>query len=215
MPTWGENGGGGVRELEIALGQLRERFEAVNAVLEGREGWPHRRGFAAEDVRKVADGVIEIWFTWQRFHGYWRPGDFAKTHVYEAQFGLVILDFNSRKAIVACHDQKERKELADAISGVYRLALTPMTLTQPLLDRIGDFDTVKRAGYFIADAAGEVPSNVSYADEDLSTFGVAHAEESNFRSQRKHSFYRIPLGHLTETGVGATSDSGKLWIPSA
>lgn len=206
-------GGEGVPEPGVALEGLRARLGSAAVAAEGRNGLPSRKGFAAEDVREVAEGVVEIWFTWQRFHGYWRPGDFSKTHVYEAQFGLAILDFNSRKAIIACHDRKERKELADAISEVYRLALTPMTLTQPLLDRIGDFGSVKRAGYFIADAVGEVPSNVSYADEDLSTFEVARTEESSFRSQRKHSFYRIPLGHLTETGIGATSDSGKLWIP--
>ena len=206
-------GGDGVPEPEVALAGLRARLRTAAVAAEGRDGLPSRKGFAAEDVREVAEDVVEIWFTWQRFHGYWRPDDFSKTHVYEAQFGLAILDFNSRKAIIACHDRKERKELADAISEVYRLTLTPMSLTQPLLDRIGNFDSVKRAGYFIADAVGEAPSNISFADEDLSTFEVVRAEENSFRSQRKHSFYRIPLGHLTETGIGATSDSGKLWIP--
>jgi hypothetical protein len=205
----GENASAEVAALE----RLRSILSVLNTELERTQDLPHYKGFAAEEVHQVAEGVVEVWFTWQRAHGYWHPDDFSRTHIYEAQFGLAILDLNSRKAIVACHDRKEREHLTEALSRMYSANLTAMTLTQPILDRIGSFDNVKRAGYFVSNVSGDVPSNISYADENLSTIEMARTEERSFRSQRKHSFYRIPLGHLVETGVGATSDSGKLWIP--
>lgn len=193
--------------------RLATELGKLNVDLKRRGSVPPYTGLRIEDIIQPSDDLLEAQLSWQRVHWYWKPDDLSYQHIYELRFGFVVLDFGERKAIVACQTQQERDLLAKALSGVFGLNLSPLILTKPILDQIGTFDRVKKAGYFVADQSGTVPSNIVYADENLSTKPVAREEEADPRSQRKHSFYRIPLGGVVEQGVGATSDSGKLWIP--
>jgi hypothetical protein len=134
--------------------------------------------------------------------------------VYELQFGFAILDLKERKAIVACHTETERDAVIKAINATYGCKLTALTLTKELLDQIGEFDKVKRAAYHIETGDRTVPENISYADERLAAIPLVQQEEHNTRSVRQLSFCRINIGNsVVEQGVGATSKSGKLWIP--
>jgi hypothetical protein len=196
-----------------AFEELRSVLDDLNANLNMGQDLPPHTGFRVEEVTEVESILFEVRFTWRRIHWYWHPDDFSRRHIYEARFGFALLDFRGRKAIISCHDRKERDHLAKALSRVFSVRLAPMVLTQPILDQIGSFDNVKRASYFIGEPPADVPSNITYADENLASSIVAREEELNFRSQRRQSFYRIPLGELVETGVGVTSDPGKIWIP--
>jgi hypothetical protein len=177
-----------------------------------KEASPYKE-FRVEEVIENINGLIELQFTWQRAIWYWEPTNVSLEHIFELQFGFAVLNTHARKAIIACHTEHERKNIADAICRVYPIKLTSLVLTQPILNEIGSFDHVRRAGYFIPDADSNIPSNITYADEKLPTKLIARKEESNPRSERKYSYYLIPLGSIVEQGVGATSDSGKLWIP--
>lgn len=173
---------------------------------------PSNKDFRVFDLIEHDEGIIEIHISWNKVHWYWEPTSISKKHIYEFQFGLVILDLKSHKAIITCHNTHERRTIIDSITGVYPIGLNPLTLTKPILYQIGSFDSVKRASYFINDSDSKTPSNISYADENLSIKSIARSEEENPRSQRMQSFYLIPLGSIKEQGVGASTDSGKLWI---
>jgi len=198
----------------------RKAKELINKLITGpdlglhahKEVAPYKE-FRVEEVVENSSGLIELRFTWQRAIWYWEPMNVSLEHIFELQFGFVVLNIHARKAIIACHTEHERKYIADAICRVYPIKLTPLVLTQPILNEIGSFDHVRRAGYFIPDADSTIPSNITYADEKLPIKKIARQEEINPRSIRKYSYYLIPLGSIVEQGVGATSDSGKLWIP--
>jgi hypothetical protein len=134
--------------------------------------------------------------------------------VEQLEIGFAILDYRVRKAIVVCHTLKERGEIVKLMADGFSIHFSSVTLTKPLLDQIGAFDTVKRAQYEIAQADATTPANITYSDENLASRSLAREEEANPRSQRSQSFYRVPINNqLLEEGVGATSNTGKLWIP--
>ncbi len=164
-------------------------------------------------VRAPKARTLEVLLTWQSSLTYWAPS-FALAQVQQLNFGFVDIDFKVRKAILCCHTLKERQEITDILKTTFGLSLTPIVLTQKLLEQIGTFDHVKRALYVISEPDAVTPTNITYADDNLAARSLARQEEDNPRSQRQQSFYRIPLtNRLIEEGVGATSDSGKLWIP--
>lgn len=193
--------------------QLNREFRRSGAAHLRPSKVPAYRLFTAHEVRTREGYGTEVHFTWERARWYWQPSDVSLAHVYELRFGLAILDFTSHKAVIACQTTHERHALAGALSRVLPVSFSPIALTKPILNQIGTFEHVKRAGYFIADPDPRIPSNITYADDNLAARPLAREEEDNPRSQRKHSFYMIPLGSVVEQGVGATSDSGKLWIP--
>jgi hypothetical protein len=157
--------------------------------------------------------VIQVFLTWHTSYNYWAP-TFAMEQVEQLEFGFAVLDYRVRKAILACHTVKERDEIAKLLAEGFSIRFSSLVLTKPLLEQIGTFDNVKRALYAIAQNDAATPANITYADENLAARSLAREEEENPRSQRLQSFYRIPITDpLLEEGVGATSDSGKLWIP--
>jgi hypothetical protein len=174
---------------------------------------PAYKDFNIEESIEHPGGELEFQISWQHALWYWEPVTVARQHIYEFRFGFAILDFAGRKAIIACQSEQERKDISSALCAVYPITLNPIVLTRPLLDQIGTFDHLKRAGYFIADPGEDAPANITYADPKLSSKVMASGEEKNPRSQRKYSFYVIPLESIQDTGVGASTDSGKLWIP--
>jgi len=196
-----------------ASNRLNAEFMRISAQLENHRGVPTLKAFAVEHVDHTSKAIVEVHFTWHKALFYWSPEVTLET-VYELQFGFAILDLQQRKAIVACHTETERDNIVKAISACYGFKLTPLTLTKELLDQIGTFDKVKRASYYIGTNDRSAPENITYADERLATIAIARQEEENARSVRQLSFYRIPIGDtVVEQGVGATSQSGKLWIP--
>jgi hypothetical protein len=157
--------------------------------------------------------LVQVFLTWHSSYNYWTPS-FAMKQVEQLELGFAVLDYKVRKAIIVCHTVKQRDEIVKLLAKGFSVRFSSMTLTKPLLEQIGTFDSVKRAQYAITQADAATPTNITYADENLAAKSLARAEEENPRSQRRQSFYRIPITNaLLEEGVGATSDSGKLWIP--
>lgn len=205
--------GPGIPVAKTAKGRLDAEFQKLNAGLVGSRSTPPIREFSVEHVDHGTAEVAEIHFTWQRALSYWSP-DVKLERVYELQFGFGVLDLKERKGIVACHTEAERDTIIKAINATYGCKLTALTLTKELLDQIGTFDKVKRVTYHVETHDRTVPENISYADEGLATIPLVKQEEENARSVRQQSFYRITIGSsVIEQGVGATSKSGKLWIP--
>lgn len=203
----------GLHPARTAKRRLEDEFSRANAGLVGGRATPPIKEFAVEHVDHGTADVAEIHFTWQRSLSYWSP-EVKLERVYELQFGFAILDLKERKGIVACHTETERDTIIKVISAAYGCKLTALTLTKELLDQIGTFDKVKRVTYHVETRDRTVPENISYADEGLATIPVVRQEEDNARSVRQQSFYRITIGSsVVEQGVGATSKSGKLWIP--
>ncbi len=166
-------------------------------------------------VDEIRDGLFQVLFTWESPFNYWAP-TFELAQVDQLQFGFSVLDYSVRKGIVCCHTQKERDQLSKVLSGSFAVRFSSLVLTKPLLEQIGSFDFVKRALYVIGKADATTPGNIMYADDNLAARSLARDEEDNPRSQRAQSFYRLAITDpLVEEGVGATSDSGKLWIPKS
>lgn len=195
-----------------ALQGLNKEFEKYKFDSSSKFTSPTYKNFRVSNIKYHKSGPIEIHFVWERIHWYWNPINISKQNIYEFQFGLAILDYASNKGIIACHNIKERKIIVDAIQKTFGIDLTPLLLTKPILDQIGSFDTLRRAGYLLIEENSSLPTNITYADENLALKSTARSEEENPRSQRKHSYYLIPIGSIKEQGIGATSDSGKLWV---
>lgn len=173
----------------------------------------HLQHLQIQLVREPQAGTLEVLLTWQSSLTYWAPS-FDLKQVQQLKFGFAEVDSGTKKAIVCCHTLKERQEITEVLKGALGLSLTPIILTQQLLEQIGTFDHVKRALYVISEPDAVTPANITYADENLAVRSLARQEEVDPRSQRQQSFYRITITNpLIEEGVGATSDSGKLWIP--
>jgi hypothetical protein len=164
-------------------------------------------------VQEPAPRTLQVLLTWQTPYTYWAP-TFALEQVQQLKFGFVVVDFKVRKAILCCHTTRERDEIAELTKAGLGLPLQSLVLTKQLLDQIGTYDHVKRALYTISKPDATTPANITYADDRLAARSLARMEEDNPRSQRQQSFYRIPItDELVEEGLGATSSSGKLWIP--
>lgn len=176
----------------------------------------HSRGLKSLQVQLTDEpqtDVVQVFLTWHSSYNYWAP-TFAMEQIEQLEFGFAVLDYRVRKAIIACHTVKERDEIVKLLAEGFSIRFSSLVLTKPLLEQIGTFDNVKRALYVIAQNDASTPANIAYADENLAARSLAREEEDNPRSQRLQSFYRIPITDpLIEEGVGATSDSGKLWIP--
>ena len=176
----------------------------------------HSSGLTKLKVQLVDEpeqDLFQILFTWESSFNYWSP-TFELSQADQLQFGFSVLDFSVRKGIVCCHTQKERDELAKVLAAGFGVRFSSLILTKPLLEQIGSFDRVKRALYIIGKADAATPTNITYADDNLAARSLAREEEENPRSQRAQSFYRIAITDpLVEEGIGATSDTGKLWIP--
>ena len=171
------------------------------------------RNLQCQLVDEYEPDVIQILLTWESELTYWTPS-IQLERVKQLEFGFAILDFRARKAIIACHTVRERDEISDLLCAGFSVEFTGIVLTKPLLEQIGTFDKVKRASYVIASPDAVTPANIVYADDNLGVRRLAFEEENNSRSQRNQSFYRIPiLDGLLEEGLGATSETGKLWIP--
>jgi hypothetical protein len=164
-------------------------------------------------VEELKPDSVQVFLTWQASLRYWAPG-FTVKQVEVLKIGFVVLSYGERKAVIVCHTLKERDEIVKVVTKGFSLQLSSMILTKPLLNQIGGFDRVKRAQYVIPQTDAATPSNITYADENLASRSLARDEENSPRSQRSQSFYRIPIANsLLEEGVGASSDTGKLWIP--
>jgi hypothetical protein len=176
----------------------------------------HSAGLRELQVQMLEEpmaNMFQVFLTWHSSYHYWSP-DFELKQISQLEFGLVILDHNVGKAIVCCHSLTEREEICSLIGKALEIRFSSLVLTKPLLDQIGTFDTVKRAAHVISKPDVMTPMNITHADEKLATRNLARAEEENPRSQRQQTFYRIPITNpLLEEGIGATSDTGKLWIP--
>jgi hypothetical protein len=195
-----------------AMTALARALNEENASLEQAEKDPVYKGFQVNGLMHE-DKRIEVRFTWQTIHWYWSPEDVVLKPIYELQFGFALLDFNTNQAMLICHTHQERNILARALAETYQVELTPMELRKSLLNQIGSFDQVKRAGYLRGSRDPSLPDTVIYADENLSGKAVVQEMENAPNAERKQSFYHIPLTSVLECGVGVTSDSGKLWIP--
>jgi hypothetical protein len=193
--------------------KLRKVLEGINLGLAKRGKHPPYANFKLEKLVEHDSKVIEIHVSWERIHWYWRPSDVSMAHIYELQFGFIIIDPQSRKTMIACHTEFERKTLDDLVCSIYPISMSTLVLTKPILDQIGTYDHVRRAGYFLPEEHIDRPSNITYADENLGIKAIARSQEDDPSSIRKHTFYHIPLGSIEEQGVGATTDTGKLWIP--
>jgi hypothetical protein len=195
---------------------IRPVVNAINVAIKQKRGVPSRKSYQLTDLTIHADGTVECHYTWQSVIWYWAPETVALTNVYELNFGFVLINPGSKKAIISCHTVEERDALARSVAEALSVKMSPLVLTKPLLDQIGRFDQVKRAAYSIDTSRRDsnTPENIIYSDDRLGAIPLVLAEEENPRSRRSQSFYRIAVGHdLLETGVGVTSLSGKLWIP--
>lgn len=203
----------GVDESNIKSVELRLRkVLGDNNNLIQRKTNPSIKEYRLESFRELEKNVFQLDFTWQKIHWYWAP-EYDFKNVYELQFGLAVIDLNTKKAIITCHNKKEKESIAGAIAQAFGIKLSTLVLTRPLLGLIGSFDQVKKARYFVVDSESKFPENVTYADPNLGSFPVVYEQENNPVFQRKESFYRVTLGDVLEQGIGVTSDSGKLWMP--
>src|ERR1700687_1420939 len=83
--------------------------------------------------------ILEVLLTWQTSLTYWAPS-FALKQVQQLKFGFVDIDFKVKKAILCCHTMKERQKITELLRGALDLSLSPIILTQKLLEQIGTFD---------------------------------------------------------------------------
>jgi hypothetical protein len=183
-----------VDKLNAACGALHCRFRLLGA-------------------EKLPDGIFEARFTWEQLYRYWAP-DVTLKSIYTLGIGFALVDTESSKALVCCHSRPERQLLTQLVGKATGMSFVSLVLTKPLLALIGEFEKVRRAAYFATKKTSNQAANVAYADEKLSTIPSIRAQEESSDFERKQSFYKIDLVGLTETGIGATSDSGKLWIPA-
>ena len=195
------------------VARIRASCAALNAETEQDSNEPVHRRFRLLGAEKLASGIFEARFTWEQIYRYWAP-DITLKSIYQLGIGFILVDTAASKALVCCHSRPERQLLTALVSKATGLAFVPIILTKPLLTLIGEFERVKRAAYLATRKTSNQATNVTYADEHLATIPSIRAQEESTDFERKQSFYRVDLVGLSETGVGATSDAGKLWIPT-
>ena len=193
--------------------KLKAACGALNAEIEQDSDEPAHRRFRLLGAAKLPDGIFEARFTWEQLYRYWAP-DVTLKSIYTLGIGFALVDTVSSKALVCCHSLPERQLLTQLVGKATGMSFVSLVLTKPLLALIGEFEKVRRAAYFARKKTSNQAANVAYADEKLSTIPSIRAQEESPDFERKQSFYKIDLVGLTETGIGATSDSGKLWIPA-
>jgi hypothetical protein len=185
-------------------------FDNINKELEEESDSPLRE-FRIVHTTLSGSGVLELQITWHHIVHYLSTN--AKfQHVYALKPGFIFLDLTNEKALVCCHTIRERDLLAQACEKHLNVSLSPITLTKGLLGNVGAFEKIRRAAYLATKPASTEPQEITFADEHLGTKADATAKEGSTKYVRKHSFYRVDLGGLSEAGVGVTSDTAKLWI---
>jgi hypothetical protein len=188
-------------------------FNSVNDRLLKETETPVVKDFSMLSATKVDGHIVEIQLTWQHIIRYFSiEGRFE--HVYALKPGFVFIDTDSSKALICCHSPSERDSIVDALEEQLPIKLSPMKLTRALLNEIGPFTKVQRARWSKADPGPDEAEEVSYSDLKLSTKKPAIHTENDPKRSRDHSFYRVNLSGAGETGVGVTSSTAKLWIPS-
>lgn len=195
---------------KLARARARILFDEINKDL-GEETDPALNDFRVVHVADSDGNLLELQVTWHHIVHYLST-DARYRHVYALKPGFIFLDLIGGRALVCCHTIRERDLLGKACERHLNVKLSPITLTKELLGNIGSFDKVRRAGYFVVKPAANEPEEIALADEKLATKTDATAKESSPKYLRKHSFYRVDLGGLSEAGVGVTSDTAKLWI---
>jgi hypothetical protein len=201
-------------EFTSILRQLSEAAREVNKDVDASTDEPTDSKFEILSVDRLSDDVFEIRLKWEVPMHYWDPRSLTSESVKSLKIGFVLVHAKARKALVSCHTITERSRITQIVSRALKFRFMPMVLTKKLLDQIGTFDTVKRAAYFFPERRPDRATNISFADDVLGSIPEVRACEEGVDAERKLSFYRIPLVGLGERGVGATSDSAKLWIPS-
>jgi hypothetical protein len=187
-------------------------FDTINARLKEAET-PSLKDFQVVAVENSSAGIVEIQVTWHQIMSYWSTSAVFE-HVYTLKLGFVFIDVVTNKALICCHTLSERDLITEALERHLDMQFTPITLTKQLLENIGSFEQVKRAGYVVSNPGVHETEEVTYADERLAAKPAVTAQEQNPKYFRKQSFYRIDLGGPTETGLGVTADTAKLYIPS-
>ena len=187
-------------------------FQAINSRL-AQGKMPSLKDFQVVAVESPSSRIVELQVTWHQLMHYWSTSAIFE-HVYTLKLGFVFIDVATSKALICCHTLTERDLITEAVEKHLDIRFTPITLTKQLLEHIGSFERVKRAGYLVSNPGENETEEVSYADEDLSEKPRVAAQENNPKYFRKYSFYRVDLGAATETGLGVTADTAKLWIPA-
>lgn len=191
---------------------LQIEFEKYNSKIVKESKYPARKDFEITKF-EFRDPFFIFHLTWTKIHWYWSPNSGTLKNNYEMRVGYLLIRFDISKAMVICQNQQERDIVSDSVSLALDIELQPVLITKPILNQIGSFDKVKKAGYYLSDQTRFTPKNITYADDNLSIHRVVQEEEMNPSSIRMYSFYQIPLLTIEEQGVGVNSDSGKLWIP--
>ena len=187
-------------------------FEESNSKLREDSTAP-LKDFQLIHVSKPTHGVLELQITWHQIMRYLST-DAKYEHVYSLKAGFIFVDTLKEKALFCCHTTTERDILSKACKQRLDVSFSPITLTKQLLNNIGSFEAVKRAGYLTANPKPDESEEVIYADDKLWKKEDAVRREKSTNSARKHSFYRVDLGGLVEAGLGVTSDTAKFWISS-
>ena len=192
--------------------QISRNIHVINTSISNQSGFPSPKNINFENIERNQYGLIEVQFTWQRIHWYWDTNVEYK-HIYELRYGYAILNFEMLRGMLICQTQNEKHLIEKAIEGIARFRLTTQPFTKELLAMIGDYDRVKSAMYQRQELETNKPQEIRYTDEELSNKPLARDEETDPFSERLESFYRIPIGGVEEYGIGATSRTGKLWLP--
>lgn len=187
-------------------------FDTINARLK-KASLPSLKDFQVVAVEHKLPQMVELQVAWHQIMHYWSTNA-VFDHVYTLKIGFVFIDVATSKALICCHTISERDLITEALERHLDIRFTPITLTKELLEHIGSFEQVRRAGYLVANPGTNETEEVTYADEKLSSKPTVTTHEKNPKYFRKHSFYRIDLGSITETGIGVTADTAKLWIPA-
>ena len=194
--------------------RLRQIAIELNTIITRKGGkYPTYKDFTINSCEVDKNNSVFIEFSWAKINWYWNWNPLNRLNKYEFNYGFCLLNLKEKKAVISCHTIDERDYLNKIVESVFEIKLSPIKLTKPLLNQIGDFTKVKKAGYFLANSDQDFPSNVEYSDEYLSKKKNATLLEASNTVIRTHSYYHIPINDITEQGVGVTSSTGKLWIP--
>jgi hypothetical protein len=193
---------------------MAESAAEVNKDIRASKDEPPDTAFEITSIEQIDENVLEIRLRWEAPVHYWNPRSVQQESVKTLKVGFVLFHRRARKALVSCHTESERSHITQIVARALNIHFAPIVLTKKLLDQIGTFDTVRRASYFFQEKRPDRARSITFADDLLGSIPDVRAHEDNAYAERKLSFYRIPLVGLGERGVGATSDSAKLWIPS-
>ena len=191
---------------------LKSNIENFNFTKSKGNKTPSPKNLTLESFRNIDNRFLEFDFSWHRIHWYWNQ-NIVYDSVYEIKFGYVIIDFKSKLAIIICQNQNEKKMLFNIFNEGFEFSFSTQQLTKPLLDLIGDFDSVLSAKYINQRIDNNKPNQMKFTDVELSRKSIAIETENDVFSKRMETFYRINLDGIENYGLGVTSHTGKLYIP--